>query len=801
VIIPNKRAQNTWRSNLFNKPSLYRWLRRLGRLYVGSLLLFMIGNVCFRLPEPKSFSPLVYAADSTLLCAYLTKDDKWRLETQRGAVSEDLVKALVNKEDRYFYAHPGINPFSIFRALFSNVIRGKRVSGASTLTMQLARMAEPKSRTYGNKFIEMFRAFQYEWRYPKSRILELYMSYLPYGGNIEGVHAASYLYFDRPPSALSLAQAVLLAVIPNRPNSLRIDRHHADAKVARDKWLSYFMKEEVFERDKIDAAFLEPVPQQRLSIPPQTPHFCQYIRKINPDQTRYYTPIDPAKQQTTNKLLQNHVRRQLSLGVTNGAVLVVDNETLEVIAYCGSADFGDSQALGQVDGVQAIRSPGSTLKPAAYAQAFDLGLATPATPLLDIPTNYLGFNPENYDLTFWGQTSARNALAHSRNVPVVRLANEIGLERFLDLLGQAGFEDIKNRREAFGLSVVLGGCGVSLAELTRFYSAFANEGKMGELKWERREVGSEGRGERREAGRETGGGELQTALFSRGASFIIADILSDLERPDLPKQFLEDSRLPKVAWKTGTSYGRRDAWSIGFSPRYTVGVWMGNFDGKGVPEMSGTSMAVPLLIDIFNALDYDQEVWFPQPPEVGERMVCSESGLVPGPSCQSKVKDFFLTNQSPLNACDQHEEVFVNADSSMQYCPHCLPVAGFGKAIFPRTEPELALWYAQNEVPHVQLPPHNPACEKQYSGSGPLILSPSADYEYLLEKGNEQAILLEAASGPQVSKHYWYVNGSFYKAVAPDEKVFFTPKGSKMEVSCVDDKGRKSEVKIFITYY
>lgn len=759
-------------------------------MYVCGLLLFMIGNAIFSLPAPKSFSPIVYASDSTLLCAYLTEDDKWRLETQREAVSEDLVKALINKEDRYFFAHPGVNPISILRALFSNVIQGRRVSGASTLTMQLARMAEPKERTYLNKLKEMFRAFQYEWRYPKKRILELYMSYLPYGGNIEGVHAASYLYFDRPPSSLSLAQAVLLAVIPNRPNSLRIDRHQGDAQKARDKWLSYFLEKGVFDAEKIDVALLEPVPHQRLSIPPQTPHFCQYIRQKTPDAYRFYTTIDPGTQQTVQQLLQSHVRRQRSLGVGNGAVLVVDNHNQEVVAYCGSADFGDQLAQGQVDGVQAIRSPGSTLKPAAYALAFDLGLATPSTPLLDIPTNYLGFTPENYDLTYWGQANTHNSLAFSRNIPVVRLANEIGLERLLDLLAQAGFEDIRSRREAFGLSVVLGGCGVSLEELTRFYTAFANEGEMGDLVFEKQERVSEG--VRVREGK---------ALFSRGASYLIADILSDLSRPDLPKRILEDSRLPKVAWKTGTSYGRRDAWSIGFSPRYTVGVWMGNFDGKGVPEMSGTSMAVPLLIDIFNALDYDQEAWFEQPPEVDERLVCPESGLPPGSNCQSSVKDLFLLERSPRNACDRHEEVFVNSDTSMQYCPHCLPVSGFGRVIYSKIAPELELWNAQNGVPQTSPPPHNPACGKQYSGSGPLILSPSADYEYFLEKGNEQAILLEAASGQQVSKHYWYVNGNFLQAAAPDEKVFFTPKGSKIEVSCVDDKGRKSVVGINVKYY
>ncbi len=762
----------------------------MGRLYVGCLLLFLVGNAIFSLPPPKSFSPVIYAEDSTLLCAYLTDDDKWRLEAQREELSEDLVKALINKEDRYFYYHPGVNPISVLRAFFSNVIRGKRVSGASTLSMQLARMSERKSRTYGNKLIEMFRAFQYEWRYPKSRILELYMSYLPYGGNIEGVHAASYLYFDRPPEKLSLAQAVLLAVIPNRPNSLRIERHGEDAQAARDKWLRKFAEKGTFDADKIDAAFLEPIPGTRLSIQPRTPHLCQYLRQKQPGKSRLFTHIQPARQQTTEKLLQNHVRRQNALGVTNGAVLVVDNRNNAVVAYCGSADFWDNAALGQVDGVQAIRSPGSTLKPAAYAQAFDLGLATPATPLLDIPTNYQGFSPENYDLTYWGQLNLRDALAHSRNVPVVRLAGEIGLDRFLDLLIQAGFDDIKKRREAFGLSVVLGGCGVSLEQLTRFYTAFAHEGKMGELRYERRETG----GGMREAG-------LGTSLFSPGASFMIGEILSDLERPDLPQRMLESSRLPKVAWKTGTSYGRRDAWSIGFTPRYTVGVWMGNFDGEGVPEMSGTNMAVPLLIDIFNALDYAQKDWFAQPPGLAERQVCRESGLLPGPHCEALVKDFFLLDRSPLNACDRHVEVFVNADSSMQYCPNCLPVAGFGRAILPRLDPELALWYQQNKVPGFRSPPHNPACGNKNSGDAPLILSPSADYEYYLEKGNEQAILLQAASGPQVSKLYWYVNGVFFQTAKPDEKIFFTPKGPQLEVSCVDDQGRKSSVSVLIKYY
>ncbi|MDX2249692.1 MAG: penicillin-binding protein 1C [Bacteroidia bacterium] len=749
--------------------------------------IFLLLSLIFPLPTPKTCSTTILAADSTLLCAYLTPDEKWRMATSLDKVSSELIEALIAKEDKWFFYHPGINPFSLLRALINNLSSGKRSSGASTLTMQLARMADPSPRTYLSKIKEMFRALQYEWKYSKREILEMYLSYLPYGGNVEGVTAASYIFFQRPPEKISLAQAVLLTVIPNRPNSLRLDRHPDAALAARNKWIQNFRRRKIFPSAALDAAENEPVVASRENIVPQTPHLCYELKRKYPGREEIISTLKPAIQHVSEQLLYNHVQRVKHLNVSNGAVIVVDNHSQKVIAYCGSADFNNAQALGQVNGVKAIRSPGSTLKPAAYGLGFDDGFITPATKLMDVPGNFQSFIPENYDLLFRGETTVHEALTHSLNIPPVRLVQDLGNDRFLDILEASGFETIRSRRQDLGLSTVLGGCGVTLEELTRFYASFANGGNLFRLKYLQEETG------------DTTG---QVRLFSEGTAWLIAEILSDLERPDIPKTLVDDSKRPKVAWKTGTSYGKRDAWAIGFSPRFTVGVWMGNFDGTGAPELSGAYMAVPLLMDIFNAIDYNpHKKWFSQPVTISQRRVCAETGKIPGRFCRHFFMDYYLENTSSLQECNLHQELYVSSDEKVQYCPVCLPDSGYIKKIFPMYDPELVLWFASNnrsvEIP----PPHFAGCEATFSGDGPKILSPSEDFEYYVEGGAEQEILLQAASDPTVRKHYWYVNDRFIIAAAPEEKVFFKPESRKLIITCMDDRGRKSQAEIGVRFY
>jgi penicillin-binding protein 1C len=746
-------------------------------------LLFVVLNLLFPLPKQKEFSKEIHAKDGTLLSAYLTSDDKWRLRTEHEEISPELLKAIIEKEDSWFYWHFGINPVSIVRALYKNIITGEIESGASTITMQTARMLEPKKRTYFNKLTEMFRALQLEIKYSKEEILELYLSLLPFGGNIEGVKSASYIYFNRPPGKLSLAQSITLAVIPNDPNSLRLDRSNEEIIKKRNYWINKFKQVDIFSSSDLKDAMDEPVETNRYAIPVLAPHFGYYI-KDNFNGDILSTTLNLSVQQTAENILLRHVRKVFYKGITNGAVLVIDNKNSSVVAYCGSADFYDAGSFGQVNGVTAIRSPGSTLKAALYAYAFDEGNLTPQMKLEDIPIDFHGYQPENYDLKFYGNVSTEFALVNSLNIPAVKLLEQVGLNNFINFLEGSGFNQIQKQKNKLGLSLILGGCGTNLQELTRLFSSFAHKGKLYPLNFLSDE-------------NENGGEQI----FSEASSYLIANILSGINRSDIA-DLSNYSILPKFAWKTGTSYGKRDAWAIGFNPNYTIGVWMGNFNGVGSPNLSGGEVAVPLLFDLFNAIDYNSDVkWFEVPEELITREVCSESGLVPTQYCTSVISDFAIKDKSHNEVCNIHKPVYVNLDETIQYCTGCLPSSNYKKVIYPFYQPELTVWLSQNKYEFRLPPQHNPDCTAKFTEGGPKILSPSEDYEYLLEKNTGQEILLLAASDSRVKNHYWYVNDKFYKKCKPGERVFFNPEEKNLKITCLDDKGRDRSIKINVKYY
>jgi len=352
--------------------------------------------------------------------------------------------------------------------------------------MQVARLLEPKDRTYWNKIVEVFRAFQLELRYSKEEILEIYLSLLPFGGNIEGVKSASYIYFDRPPDKLSLAQSILLAVIPNDPNSLRLDRSNDEIIEKRNYWITKFKNDNLFAQLDLADALEEPVETNRFEIPTLAPHFCYFIKERF-NKNKIITKLDLSIQQTAENLLSRHVKRIFYKGITNGAVLVVDNKNSSVVGYCGSADFYDDGSFGQVNGITAIRSPGSTLKAALFAYAFDVGMLTPQMKLADIPIDFNGYQPENYDLKFYGNVSADFALVNSLNIPSVSLLRNAGSTNFINLLEDCGFEEIQKQKDKLGLSLILGGCGVSLEELTRLFSSFARKGELHSLVYDESE--------------------------------------------------------------------------------------------------------------------------------------------------------------------------------------------------------------------------------------------------------------------------------------------------------------------------
>ena len=762
---------------------LIKKYRRIVKIVFTILLLFVLLDLRFPLPGKKEFSKEIHAKDGTLLTAYLTSDDKWRLRTELDEVSLELIKAVLEKEDSWFYWHPGINPFSIVRALYRNITTGEIQLGASTITMQVVRMLEPKKRTYLNKVTEIFRAFQLEIKYSKKEILELYLTLLPFGGNIEGVKSASYIYFNRAPDKLSLAQSITLAVIPNDPNALRLDRFNDEIISTRNYWISKFKQNEIFSSNDLNDALNEPIERNRYSIPVMAPHFGQCIKE-NFGGDILNTTLDLSVQQTAENILLRNVRRVFYKGITNGAVLVIDNKNSSVVAYCGSGDFYDEGSFGQVNGITATRSPGSTLKAALYAYAFDDGNLTPQMKFSDIPTDFHGYQPENYDLKFYGNVSTEFALVNSLNIPAVRLLEQVGLNNFISFLEGSDFNQIQKQKNKLGLSLILGGCGTNLQELTRLFSAFARKGKLYPINFISDDNADKGE-----------------QIFSESSSYLIANILSGTSRSDIA-DLSNYSKLPKLAWKTGTSYGKRDAWAIGFNPNYTIGVWMGNFNGVGSPNLSGAEVAVPLLFDLFNAIDYDSDLkWFEVPEELILREVCSESGLIPTQYCTSVISDFAIKDQSHNEVCSIHKPVYVNLDETVQYCTGCLPLSDYKKTVYTVYEPELSLWLSQNKYNYQNPPAHNPNCTAKFADDGPKILSPSEDYEYFLEKESEQEILLLAASDSRVKAHYWYVNEKFIKKSKPGEKVFFIPNEKVLKITCLDDKGRDGRVKVSIKYY
>lgn len=761
-------------------PSLKRINLKYAAITAAFSLILILCDLLFSPPELKSFSKQIYSANGELLGAFLTSDDKWRMRTSIADVPEELITALLRKEDKYFYWHFGVNPVALVKSAYQNIAQGKVVSGASTITMQTIRMLEPRPRNILSKLIEVVRAFQFEIHYSKNEILEFYLSNLPYGGNIEGVKAASYIYFNKPPAKLSLAESVVLTVVPNDPNNLRPDKSTDNLNSFVKNYLNKFNQRGIFDSSIISDALEENISTKRHEIEIKTPHFCRYVFN-NSSEEIVSSTLDLSIQTKAEKLLKNHVERNKNLQVSNGAVLIIDRKG-KIKSYCGSADFYDNSNSGQVDGINSLRSPGSTLKPLLYTLAFDFGAATPGRKLLDIPTDFSGYEPENYDLKFNGYVSVKFALINSLNIPAVQILEEVKFSNFLNLLFSSGFNSIQQQRDKLGLSVILGGCGVTLSELVNGYLVIGNNGKYIPLSFSNSEIQNLGRN-----------------VLSEEAAFMTLNILSSEDRPEISNSdLLSDSY--KFAWKTGTSYGRKDAWAIGITKNYIIGVWMGNFDGKGSAYLSGAQMAVPLLFDIAKAVDPNGELRKEIPADVLIRKVCAESGLLPGKHCQNLVDDFYIPNISSQERCTIESEYFVDSAETITYCSECIP-ENYKKKVFKNYDSKLERWMYENNLNLESPYPHNPECRTVIDNGELKILSPSPDFEYFTEKSNPDKIALIAVSSSEIKYLYWYINGKYYSKSGLNEKIFFTPKSEKISISCMDDRGRQDKIKLKISFF
>jgi penicillin-binding protein 1C len=761
---------------------LKRFLKISGIGILTLVVLFFVLNWLFPIPDRVEYSTIITDRNGEVIHAFLTSDQKWRMKTEIDEISPVLQKTIVAKEDRHFYSHPGVNPLAIGRAVFYNIFSKRRNSGASTITMQVAKALEPGKRNIWSKVREMFRAFQLELKYSKKEILQMYLNLVPYGSNIEGVKAAALLYFKKAPDHLSLAEVTALSVIPNKPSLLVPGRHNARIVEERNQWLKKFARLNLFSEKEIEDALAEPVTATRGTVPRLAPHLSVKLKGQGGDIIR--THLDMNMQSKTEKLVEDYVRIQRLQQIRNAAVVVIDNKTHQVITYVGSSGFNDTTDGGQVNGAAAVRQPGSTLKPLLYALCFDEGLLTPKTVMTDVAVNYEGYAPENYDDRFNGYVSVEYSLEHSLNIPAVKALRALGTEKMIGSLSDARFTQVSKDRRKLGLSLVLGGCGTRLEELTGLFSIFANDGYFFPPSYSTGDID-----------------QKKISLVSPASAFMINEILTKVNRPDFPVNWSATERMPRIAWKTGTSYGRKDAWSIGYNRNYTVGVWVGNFSGEGVAGLSGSNIATPLLFRLFNTIDYDSdESWFSVPEDCDLRQVCSETGLVPSSHCRSLTTDYFIPLISSTQACSNWQEVLVSSNEKMSFCRSCVPSAGYKKKWMRSVEPEMQAWYGENRISYEAIPPHNPDCEVVFRGNAPVINFPVNGSEYLISKKDPEPLQLICRTANDVTKVYWYINNRFYKSAPAGEKQFFMPEEGTNKISCTDDRGRNRDIRISVRY-
>jgi penicillin-binding protein 1C len=614
--------------------------------------------------------------------------------------------------------------------------------------------------------------------FSKDEILQLYINLLPFGGNIEAMKSASLIYFEKDPLQLSLAEVTALTIIPNKPTSLGTSKNTAALIAERNKWLLRFDAEKLFPHDEIVDALAEPVSLIRHDVPRNAQHFCIRMKRQYPNQSIIKTNLNASVQATSEKIVRNASARLKMMNINNAAVLIIDNSNRTVVAYVGSADFNDATNGGQVDGVNAIRSPGSTLKPLLYATAFDKGLLTPKTKVNDVPVNVAGYFPVNYNKEFNGCVTVEYALINSLNIPAIKTLNDVGVKEFISKLKVAHFTSIAKNEKGMGLSLILGGCGVTLEQLVAQYAAFANDGNYLPVKWLQNDKDT-----------------ILVPIMTAQSAYMINSILTQLHRPDMPFNFQNTTHLPRVAWKTGTSYGRRDAWSIGYNKRYTIGVWVGNFSGLGVPELNGADIATPLLFELFNTIDYNSTAnWFTAPKGIDYRLVCSESGKIPETFCDDKVMDVFIPMVSSNEKCSHLKTIFVSDNEQIMYCTTCMPDEKVKQKKVYNYAPELLAWLDENKMVHQPLPPHNPSCERVFTENKPFITSPVNNMELYIDPVDTQKVLLTCHAAMEVEKVFWFINDKLFSSCKPDERLFFVPQTGNTKITCADDKGRSNTV-------
>jgi penicillin-binding protein 1C len=741
---------------------------------------------------PDSYSTLVFDSKGRLLRATLASDEQFRFPPGGIPLPEKYVTALVLGEDKRFYLHPGVDPLALVNAAYTNIKTGSRIRGGSTITMQVARLANPKPRTYWNKLIECLVAVRLSLHYSKEEILELYARNAPMGGNIVGIEAASHFYFEKPAGELTWAEASLLVVLPNNPSMINLERERPRLVRKRNELIERLFNAGIIDSLTRELACAEPLPGRDRRLPFTAPHFTTMVlgrerehrnavkgahrrardyrnavkgahrrtrdsRNITQGETgrshdaqRIITTLDSDIQHRVLEAARAHNKILADHGIENLAVLVVETGSGKIRAYVGSHDFYDSEHGGQIDGVMAYRSTGSLLKPFLIAKVLDRGPYTITSRLQDVPTYYGTFMPQNASKDFSGFVSIDRVLIESLNVPAVRLLNAYGLGDFFDFLVESGLEGLFRAPMRYGLPLVMGGAEANLFELVTLYLSLGNLGEQKAIS-----VVSDDRDEQRQG----------YGLFSAGAAWLVLDVLSRLSRPGVEFYWDRfDNHVP-VAWKTGTSYGQKDAWAVGVNRQWTIGVWTGNFTGEGNAALGGARSAAPLLFTLFNMLARrDREMWFEEPHhDLKDVVCCAASGYPAGPYCPETITVKCPRRMRCSGSCPYHKRYLVDAVTGRSVCSLCwngIETEWDTLFVAPPAVKEILV---KNGRCVDAVPPHAAHCATVRDGARLDLVYPVDGIKIFVPRDfdGEHERIVFSAKHQRPSEHlFWYLNGS-----------------------------------------
>ncbi|WP_263399103.1 peptidoglycan glycosyltransferase PbpC [Pseudomonas extremaustralis] len=778
-------------------PSRTSRLQRVLRWVLGAVLLVVallwLADRIWPLPLPKDdLARVVLAEDGTPLWRFADANGVWRYPVQTSEVSPYYLDALLTYEDRWFYQHPGINPLALARATWQNLTGARVVSGGSTLSMQVARLLDPHSRTFYGKLRQLWRTAQLEWHLSKEEILNLYLNRAPFGGTLQGVAAASWAYLGKSPAQLTYAEAALLAVLPQAPSRLRPDRHPQRAQHARDKVLRRLAEFQVWPPSAVDEALEEPL----LLAPRLEPSLAPLLaRRLNrPDSPPLIrTTLDATLQRRLEDLLLGWRARLPEH--TSAAILVVEEETMAVRAYLGSVDINDARRFGHVDMISALRSPGSTLKPFLYGMALDEGLIHSESLLQDVPRRYGDYRPGNFSMGFTGAVPASTALSSSLNLPAVQLLEAYGPKRFAAQMRIGGIPLALPALAEPNLALILGGAGSRLEDLVSGYSAFARDGRSATIRLQPDDVLRE------------------RPMLSPGAAWIVRRILSGQARPDRDPR-AELVQRPVLAWKTGTSYGFRDAWAIGVGPRYLIGVWIGRPDGTPVPGQFGLASAAPLMLQVHDVLtnrDSQRGITAPVkavPANVGVAAICWPLGQPMSrsdPNCRRQRFAWTLDNTTPptLQALDQplsvglKETVWVNA-KGLRVDAHCPGALSKDIALWPAP---LEPWLPRVERREARIPAADPDCPPPaLAASSPLSIVGVREGDQLrLPAASQQALRLKISALGGSGRRWWFLNGAPLGDSANQDSInaSFEQLG-RYQLSVLDEAGQTARIEFSV---